>query len=132
MMRNLALLALASVLAAVTLATARAPHAANDSHEPGMTVRLVDPEKKAQAHPATVEVQVKGVRLIDPASAHEQPRSGEGHLHYQVDDGPVVAPPSPKLSFHELKPGEHKITVVLAGNDHRPLGPQETVSVNIP
>jgi hypothetical protein len=52
-------------------------------------------------------------------------------LHYRVDNGPVVATTSTKLSFHELPVGEHKIMVMLAGNDHQPLGPRETLSVRI-
>jgi hypothetical protein len=37
-----------------------------------------------------------------------------------------------KLSFHGLTPGAHKIVVTLAGNDHNPLGPQQTLNVTIP
>jgi len=98
----------------------------------GLTAKLVDPEKKAEEKAATVQVQVRGVKLIDPAVAKERPRKGQGHLHYQVDGGPVIATTSTKLSFHELTPGEHQIVVTLAANDHKPLGPQQTVSVRIP
>lgn len=97
-----------------------------------LTARLVDPEKKAKDKTATVEVTVKGVALIDPATVKEQPRKGQGHLHYRVDDGPVIATTAPKLSFHELSPGQHKILVMLAANDHSPLGPQQTLNVTIP
>lgn len=97
-----------------------------------LTARLVDPEKKAQQKAATVAVKVTGVRLIDPAMVNERPRAGQGHLHYQVDDGPMIATPTTKLSFHGLTPGQHKIVVVLAGNDHNPLGPQQTLEVTIP
>ena len=97
-----------------------------------LTARLVDPEKKAKVKTATVEVTVKGVALIDPATVKEQPRKGQGHLHYRVDDGPVIATTAPKLSFHELSPGQHKILVMLAANDHSPLGPQQTLNVTIP
>lgn len=97
-----------------------------------LTARLVDPEKKAQQKAATVAVKVTGVRLIDPAMVNERPRAGQGHLHYQVDDGPMIATPTTKLSFHGLSPGLHKILVVLAGNDHNPLGPQQTLEVTIP
>ena len=97
-----------------------------------LTATLVDAEKKAQQKAATVEVKVTGVKLIDPAKANEQPKAGEGHLHYHVDDGPIVATPATKLSFHGLATGEHKILVALAGNDHNPLGPQQTLTVKIP
>jgi hypothetical protein len=98
------------------------------------TVRasLVDAEKNAKRKWATVEVKVNGVKMIDPAQAKEQPKNGQAHLHYQVDDGPVVATTSTKLSFHDLTSGKHKITVILAANDHSPLGPQDTVEVEIP
>lgn len=97
-----------------------------------LTATLVDPEKKAQQKAATVSVKVTGIKLIDPATVNEQPRAGQGHLHYQVDNGPMIATPTTKLSFHGLTPGEHKILVVLAGNDHNPLGPQQTLTVTIP
>ena len=99
---------------------------------PTLTATLVDQEKKAQQKAATVSVKVTGLKLIDPATVNEQARAGEGHLHYQVDNGPMIATPTTKLSFHGLTPGEHKILVVLAGNDHNPLGPQQTLTVTIP
>jgi hypothetical protein len=99
---------------------------------PTMTAELVDPEKKAADRTATVEVTVSGIELIDPATAMEKHVAGQGHLHYQLDMGPIIATPTRKLSFHELPPGSHTIVVMLAGNDHKPLGPQERLTVNIP
>lgn len=100
-------------------------------HPPALSASLVDPEKKASKHEATVEVQVAGIQLVDPAKVNEQPAEGQGHLHYQVDSGPIIATTAPKLSFHELSAGEHKITVHLVGNDHKPLGPQKTLTATI-
>lgn len=97
-----------------------------------LTATLIDAEKKAQKKEATVQVTVTGVVLIDPAKVKEKPRAGQGHLHYRVDDGPVIATTATKLSFHELTSGAHRITVMLAGNDHNPLGPEQTLDVNIP
>ena len=99
---------------------------------PTLTAKLVDPEKKAQQKAATVDVKVTGIKIVDPAEANEKPVAGQGHLHYQVDDGPVIATTTMKLSFHGLTPGAHKIVVTLAGNDHNPLGPQQTLNVTIP
>jgi hypothetical protein len=93
---------------------------------------LVDPEQKAQEQTATVEVKVAGIQLIDPAAVNEMPQSGQAHLHYQIDNGPIIATTTTKLSFHELSPGPHKVTVMLAGNDHQLLGPKDTLTVNIP
>lgn len=97
-----------------------------------LTATLVDAEKKAAQKAATVEVKTTGINLTDPAKANEMAKAGEGHLHYQVDDGPVIATTTTKLSFHGLSSGAHKIVVMLAGNDHNPLGPQQTLEVTIP
>jgi hypothetical protein len=97
-----------------------------------LTAKLIDPDRKAEQHAATVEVTTSGIELVDPALSNEKPVAGQGHLHYQLDKGPIIATPSAKLSFHELTPGAHTIAVVLASNDHRPLGPQQTLNVNIP
>jgi hypothetical protein len=102
--------------------------------EPGasLTVQLIDPEKKLQEQTATVEVKVGGIQLVDPGKVHEQPQEGQGHLHYQVDSGPVIATTTTKLSFHDLSAGTHKITIMLVGNDHQALGPRETLTVDVP
>lgn len=96
-----------------------------------LTAELVDAEKNGARGAATVAVKVIGLSLTDPAAAKEVPKAGQGHLHYQLDDGPVVATTAPKLSFHGLKPGEHRVVVMLAGNDHQPLGPEQTLSVRV-
>jgi hypothetical protein len=99
---------------------------------PELSAKLIDPEKKAQEQTATVEVEVTGIQLVDSAAVQEQPQRGQGHLHYQIDSGPLIATTTTKLSFHELSSGAHKITVMLVGNDHQALGPRETLTVNIP
>lgn len=99
---------------------------------PSLSAKLVDAEAKAKKQAATVEVMVKGITLIDPAKVNEKPAKNQGHLHYQVDDGPIIATTTPKLSFHGLKPGPHTVTVSLAANDHSPLGPQEKLTVTVP
>ena len=107
-------------------------HAAKPASHAELTAVLVDANQKAMQQAATVKATVKGVAMTDPAQVAEKPHPGQGHLHYQVDDGPVIATTATKLSFHALKPGAHKIMVVLAANDHSPLGPQQTLEVTIP
>jgi hypothetical protein len=114
---------------AVTTVDAQTP---STGTKPTMTAKLVDPDKKAAEGAATVEVTVSGVELTDPAIANEKPVPGQGHLHYQVDKGPVVATPTAKLTWHDLTPGTHTIVVMLAGNDHKPLGPQQQLTVTVP
>ena len=89
-----------------------------------LTASLVDPVANAKEKTATVKVEVTGYKLIDPAMSNKKPTKGEGHLHYRVDGGPIIATTAPKLSFHELTPGKHQIVVMLANNDHSPNGPR--------
>lgn len=104
----------------------------NLGQSPALTASLIDAEKNARDKSATVEVRVTGVELIDPALTSKQPMKGQGHLHYQVDDGPVIATTAAKLSFHGLSSGKHKFIVVLANNDHSPAGPQQMLEVTVP
>jgi len=120
---------LAALMAAGSLNAQSTP--ASDA-KPTLTAKLVDQDKKAAEQTAVVEVTVTGVQLVDPAMSKEQPAPGQAHLHYQLDKGPVIATPTAKLSWHELTPGPHSITVVLSGNDHKPLGPQAQLSVTVP
>ena len=123
------LTAVLTACVAVQRMDAQAPGSAT---KPNMTAKLIDAEKKAAGRAATVEVTTSGVELVDPAVSMEKAVAGQGHLHYQVDKGPIIATPSAKLSFHELTPGAHTIVVVLAGNDHKPLGPQQQLTVTVP
>ncbi len=133
--RNFGAIVVSSVMALIFgLSMITGAHAGTRHNQAAPTLKamLVDAENKAKKQTATVEVKVTGVELIDPAKVREQPRKGQGHLHYQVDDGPIIATTTTKLSFHGLKPGQHKIVVMLAANDHNPLGPQETLNVTVP
>jgi hypothetical protein len=100
--------------------------------EPALEAKLKDPEATAAKAGARVEVKVDGLKLVDPASVSEKPMQGQGHIHYQVDGGPVIATTATVLGFHELTPGIHRIHVTLVGNDHKPIGPGQTLTVNVP
>jgi hypothetical protein len=112
----------------------RSPRKSLVRQEPSatLTASLVDPATSAKEKTATVQVRVAGVKLIDPAMTNKRPTKGQGHLHYRVDSGPVIATTTTKLSFHELTPGNHQIVVMLANNDHSPAGPQQTLEITVP
>jgi hypothetical protein len=93
---------------------------------------LVDAEAKARERAASVQVDLRSVRMTDPDATTGKPAAGEAHLHYQLDDGPVIATTATKLGFHELAPGNHLIKITLAGNDHKPVSAQQTINVTIP
>jgi hypothetical protein len=126
---SVAAMTLALAVCASQRMDAQAPVAATKAT---MTAKLVDADTKASQRAATVEVTTSGVQLVDPGISMEKAAAGQGHLHYQLDKGPIVATPAAKLSFHELAPGPHTIVVMLAGNDHKPLGPQQQLSVTVP
>jgi hypothetical protein len=93
---------------------------------------LVDADANAQQATAVVRVEVVGADLIDPALATPGSKAIQAHLHYRVDDGPVIATPVAKLAFHDLTAGRHRIEVVLADREHKPLGPSQILEVMIP
>jgi len=100
--------------------------------EPTFDATLQNADVNAKKGNATVTVKVAGIQLVDPASVHEKPQAGQGHLHYRVDDGPVIATTTPKLGFHELTTGEQRFELTLVGNDHQPLIPSKTLRVTVP
>jgi hypothetical protein len=106
--------------------------AVSASAELRLTASLKDAERLAQKASATVEAKVSGIAIVDPASVNEQPKPGQGHLHYRVDDGPVIATTAEKLGFHDLAPGEHRFELTLVGNDHKPLLPSQTLELMVP
>ena len=78
----------------------------------------------------TVRVEIQGVEMIDPATTGGIKKTGQGHLHYRVDRQPIIATTATELTFRNLGPGPHTIEVMLAANDHTPLGPQQVIRVN--
>jgi hypothetical protein len=112
---------------ALALSIALLPAAAFAA-DPTLSVSLKDREENARKQGASLVATVTGLQLVDPG----QPQAGQGHLHYRLDGGPVIATTATKLGFHALSPGSHRIEVALVGNDHKPLGPRQTVSVEIP
>lgn len=94
--------------------------------------KLVDSEANASKRSAVVEVKASGLILIDPALSTKMNTTPEGHFHYQVDNGFVIATPVNKLSFHNLSSGTHQISVSLADNDHKAIGLAQVLMVTIP
>lgn len=134
LMISLSLVVALAVAAHVETTTNETRPAASNSvaQAATLTASLVDPAASAREKTATVKVQVTGVKLIDPALTNKRPTKGQGHLHYRVDDGPVIATTTTKLSFHELTSGKHRIVVMLANNDHSPTGLEQALEITVP
>ncbi len=94
--------------------------------------KLVDQEANSSKHSAVVEVKASGLTLIDPVLSSKMNTTPEGHFHYQVDNGFIIATPVNKLAFHNLTSGQHQIAVSLADNDHKPIGQPQVLMVTIP
>lgn len=131
------------VLAGATLAQAAEPptQAAQQaqtvgSHAavpPAFSAVLVAPEQLARQRSVMVQVTAPKMAWVEPAEAAGVAQPGQGHLHYRVDDGPIIDTANPLLTFHALSPGRHTIAVELASNDHRPVGrPIQLLTVTIP
>ena len=97
-----------------------------------LDARLIEAASAAREGSATIQVNVSGLEIVDPSAVQEKPRNGQGHLHYRVDDGPIIATTITKLSFHGLSAGMHHISVALVGNDHQPLGLVKELEVSVP
>ncbi|MBI4597435.1 MAG: hypothetical protein HY737_03435 [Candidatus Omnitrophica bacterium] len=126
----------AAVIGSALEATAIEPTTKTEhpSPEPIQIVAAIaiDPATVAKRKAVSVHVKVDNFTLVDPAEAQEHPAQAEGHLHYRVDQGPVIATTATKLSFHDLSSGDHVITVQLAADDHTPIGPPQVLTVKIP
>ncbi len=93
---------------------------------------LVDPEALARQKAVTVEVKVDGIELKDPQEVSPSAARPQAQLLYQLDQGPGIATKANRMTFLDLPPGEHSITIRLAGQDHKPLGPYQLSTVRIP
>ena len=111
---------------------ARFRHAVNAPSGPSLAARLIDERRNAAKEAASVEVTVRGVRLVDPSLSSKARGPIEGHLHYQLDGGAVIATTASQLSFHELSPGEHKISIHLIDGNHIPIGMPVVLTVRVP
>jgi hypothetical protein len=93
-----------------------------------ITAKSVDEAMLAKDKMAKVEVNVSGTKL---ASGHKAMTSG-AHLHYQIDNGPIIVTSEPSLSFANLTAGSHTISVTVVDAKHSPLSDPATVELTIP
>ena len=99
---------------------------------PTVSVRLIEPERHARRRQALVQILIDGLEIVDPIEVNEVPREGQGHVHLQVDDGPILAVPSLRMRLRRLTRGGHTFRVMLHANDHTPLGAQAETSLRVP
>ena len=130
------------------------------SAEIKLSARLVDEDQLSKEKMAMIVVTVSGVTISENAlqkgmgamrgSAGTSGTTGTAsgkygtttgsasgstagaHIHYQLDDGPIVATAAKSLAFANLTSGSHTIAVTLVNGAHAPISEQTTLTVNIP
>ncbi|MFB3813302.1 MAG: hypothetical protein ACE14L_04250 [Terriglobales bacterium] len=99
---------------------------------PMLKADLVDAKANARQRKAVVDAKTDGVQLIEPAPANYVTRLDQAHLQYQLDGGTVIDTVSTRMTFSDLTPGRHHITVRLADNGNHGWGQPVTLTVDIP
>lgn len=99
---------------------------------PLLIAKLADKHENTKLHKVVVTVETDGVRIVDPASVHYEPKLDEAHIQYQLDNGPTYASTSKEWTFSHLSHGEHTITIALISSDNHPMGKKKVLKVSVP
>jgi Y_Y_Y domain len=120
---------------------------------PGAKVSFVAPKTGSTVgRTVTAKVKLSGFKLA-PSQVGKRAKQGEGHLHFSLDDGKYDLPkysgangklavklgvqgkysPSvtPSITYKNLPPGNHKLEVYLANNDHTNTGVETSTSFTV-
>jgi predicted small lipoprotein YifL len=75
-----------------------------------------------------VTVQQQGTSMVILADTGSSFKLGvDGHMHVQINDGPVTMPAGNRYTLPNWAPGTYKVYVELADKGHNPLGISDTV-----
>lgn len=98
----------------------------SDGHSSsGVAIGIVAPLTGATvASPVTLDVSARGAKIGTPSE-------GLDHLHISLDGGLPIADYNSTQPVLPIPPGEHTLTVELAGPDHAPLLPARSVSFTV-
>jgi hypothetical protein len=111
---------------------------------PGASAEFVSPRKGAETG-STVRARVKLANfVIDETTVGQPAKQGRGHLHFTIDEGRYDFPKysgangklaqtlgvagryspatEPRITYRGLPPGDHRLEVYLANNDHTNTG----------
>lgn len=58
-------------------------------------------------------------------------KTGEGHIHLYLDNGPKIGVKEKKTFVPDLDPGKHKLRISLHNNDHTPYDVWKTIEFEI-
>jgi hypothetical protein len=120
---------------------------------PGAKVSFVSPKAGSTVgRTITAKVTISGFKLA-PSQVGKPAKQGEGHVHFALDEGKYDLPkysgangklavtlgvqgkysPSvtPSITYKHLPPGNHKLEVYLANNDHTNTGVEASTSFTV-
>ncbi len=136
----------AVILIAVSGCAAPAPEPTTPAPTitPNPTVRIITPADGTTIPETSVQVsiEVTNFNLVIPGGADTP---GEGHVHYYLDvdiptaqgqaavtaTGTYKATPETSVTWDNLSPGTHTLSVQLVSNNHTPLASPVTATVTI-
>jgi hypothetical protein len=133
--------------------TSTTPTTAKTVGAPGATVSFVSPKDgSTQGRTVTAKVKISNFKIA-PNQVGKVAKQGEGHLHFALDEGKYDFPkysgangkfavklgvqgkysPSltPTITYKGLPPGQHKLEVYLANNDHTNTGVEAKTSFTV-
>lgn len=80
----------------------------------------------------SAHVNAKGTSAVVFVDVQGKRMGQEYHPHLSLDAGPEVMMYSPTYTFSNLKPGPHKVRVIIADPKHNPIaGMEKTLDVEI-
>lgn len=97
------------------------PAAASAPVEPP-TVELVQPlqGESVPAGDLPVRVETTGLKFTMASNTNV---TGEGHVHYTLDDRPFIMSTTPDAILEDVEPGEHTLVAELVQNNTEPFDP---------
>jgi plastocyanin len=150
MMRLLRLLIFTLVIGCVALFSGAAAQVENASNvtadqtgEVNLTITSPEDGASLPAGNVMVSVNLTNFTLVEPTGQANAP--GEGHLHYYLDavvptnasapaipeTGGYVISTNTSHTWENVTPGEHNLSVQVTNNDHTPLIPLVSATVNV-
>jgi hypothetical protein len=112
--------------------------------DPSVEITSLEDGDTVEAGGVEVSVDVENFDVVDKLG--EPPADGEGHVHYYLDvaevpttpgqpavtaEGTYHAEATESFTWEDVSPGTHTFAVQLVNNDHTPLEPPVTASVEV-
>lgn len=115
------------VLAGCASNTPKETRDTGDEKKPKLTFVQPQQDESLSGPDVTAEVEIKNFKIVNRLG--QDPKKGEGHIHWIVDNGEAIPSTSDTFVATRLTSGEHTIVAELHQNNHSPLDPPVTADV---